>query len=60
MLRWLEAYLIHRRQALLVISHDRYLLDRLAERLFIFGEGGLEDYPGSYSEWEERENAPAV
>lgn len=45
---------------LLVISHDRYLLDRLAERLFIFGEGGLEDYPGSYSEWEERENTPAV
>lgn len=45
---------------LLVISHDRFLLDRLADRLFIFREDGLEDYPGSYSEWEERENALAI
>ena len=36
---------------LLVISHDRYLLDRLAERLLIVGDGRVQDYPGSYSDW---------
>ena len=36
---------------LLVISHDRYLLDRLAERLLIVGNGQVHDYPGSYSDW---------
>ena len=37
---------------MLVISHDRYLLDRLADRLLIVGDGQVRDYPGRYSEWE--------
>ncbi|HLV81834.1 MAG TPA: ATP-binding cassette domain-containing protein, partial [Chthonomonadaceae bacterium] len=36
---------------LLVISHDRYLLDRLARRLLIVDDGRVQDYPGSYSDW---------
>jgi len=38
---------------LLVISHDRYLLDRLAGRILALGDGCVEDYPGNYSAWEE-------
>jgi ATPase subunit of ABC transporter with duplicated ATPase domains len=45
---------------LLLISHDRYLLDRLSRRLYVFREEGIEDFPGRYSEWEERQNAPAL
>jgi macrolide transport system ATP-binding/permease protein len=41
---------------LLVVSHDRYLLDRLAERLLIVGDGQVEDYPGSYSDWSAQRN----
>jgi ATP-binding cassette subfamily F protein 3 len=37
---------------LLVISHDRYLLDRLADCLLIVDDGQVTDYPGTYSEWE--------
>ncbi len=37
---------------LLVISHDRYLLDRLAERLLVVDRGRIQDYPGNYSDWE--------
>ena len=45
---------------LLVVSHDRYLLDRLAERLLIVGAGHVEDYPGSYSDWRaQQDHAPA-
>jgi ATPase subunit of ABC transporter with duplicated ATPase domains len=40
---------------LLVVSHDRYLLDRLAERLLVVGDGRVEDYPGSYSDWRARQ-----
>jgi ATP-binding cassette subfamily F protein 3 len=36
---------------LLVVSHDRYLLDRLAERLLVVGDGRVQDYPGNYSDW---------
>jgi ATPase subunit of ABC transporter with duplicated ATPase domains len=37
---------------LLVISHDRYLLDRLAERLLVLEGGRVHAYPGTYSDWE--------
>jgi len=39
---------------LLVASHDRYLLDRLADTLLIFEAGRVLHFPGRYSEWEER------
>jgi ATP-binding cassette, subfamily F, member 3 len=39
---------------LLVISHDRYFLDRICKRLFVFtGDGGLESHLGNYSDWRE-------
>jgi ATP-binding cassette subfamily F protein 3 len=40
--------------ALLVVSHDRFLLDRLVDRLVILGEERPRLFLGRYSEWEER------
>jgi ATP-binding cassette subfamily F protein 3 len=46
---------------LVVISHDRYFLDRICKRLFIFTEnGGLETHLGNYSDWREHRRQQAV
>jgi ATP-binding cassette subfamily F protein 3 len=37
----------------LVISHDRYFLDRVVERIVDLREGDLEEYPGSYTYYRE-------
>ena len=42
--------------ALLVVSHDRYLLDRLVDHLLVLGSEQPIRFPGRYSEWEERQN----
>ncbi len=42
---------------LLVVSHDRYLLDRLVDRLLVLGDGPPRRFLGRYSEWEESERA---
>ena len=38
---------------LVVISHDRYFLDRICKRLYVFTDHGLESHVGNYSEWRE-------
>ncbi|PWJ59973.1 ATP-binding cassette subfamily F protein uup [Dyadobacter jejuensis] len=39
---------------LMIVSHDRYFLDRLVEHIFVFeGEGKISDFPGNYSELRE-------
>ena len=38
---------------LVVVSHDRYFLDRICKRLFVFTEHGLESHTGNYSDWRE-------
>ena len=47
---------------LIIVSHDRYFMDRLVEHLFVFeGEGKIRDFPGNYTdfrEWE-KENQEA-
>ena len=60
----LEDYLDTFPGALVVVSHDRYFLDRTVEHVFRFeGEGRLRNYPGNYSahlEVVERERADAA
>jgi ATP-binding cassette subfamily F protein uup len=51
----LEEYLDDFAGALIVVSHDRYFLDRTVESIFKFnGEGGILEYPGNYSAYLER------
>ncbi|MFZ5939964.1 MAG: ABC-F family ATP-binding cassette domain-containing protein [Bacteroidota bacterium] len=47
----LEDYLESFRGVLIIVSHDRYLLDRLTDHLFIFSDGEIEDYYGTYTEY---------
>lgn len=57
---WLEEYLIAFRGAILMVTHDRYFLDRVVNRIVEVDKGKLYSYPGSYSEFvklkEERQN----
>ncbi|MBM7866150.1 ATP-binding cassette domain-containing protein [Heliobacterium gestii] len=46
---WLEDYLRDYRGAVLVISHDRYFLDKICGRIFHLERGCLDMYPGNYS-----------
>ncbi len=62
----LEDYLSKFKGCLVVISHDRYFIDKCSDHLFIFeGSGVIKDYNGNYSEWKEehhrsRSNAAKV
>ena len=54
----LEDYLDEFPGALITVSHDRYFLDRTAERLLVFeGAGAVTEYPGNYSTYAERQEA---
>ncbi len=48
---WLEDYLTAYKGTLLVVSHDRYFLDRLTSRTFELEQGVLTCYKGSYSKY---------
>lgn len=46
----LEDYLANFKGCVIVVSHDRYFLDRVADHLFVFeGNGVIKDFPGDYS-----------
>lgn len=48
----LEEYLESFRGSLLIVSHDRYFLDKIADHIFIFkGNGEVKDFVGKYSEY---------
>ena len=51
MLSWLETYLKGYQGTLLVVSHDRYFLDRLVNRIFDMSGRTLTAYSGNYSEF---------
>jgi ATP-binding cassette subfamily F protein uup len=43
---------------LLVVSHDRYFMDKIVDHLFIFrGAGEIEDFPGNYSDFRAYEDS---
>ena len=48
-IEWLESYLLEFSGAVVLISHDRYLLDRLATRIVWLTQRKLQSYPGNYS-----------
>lgn len=46
----LETFLSEYQGCLLIVSHDRYFMDRLVDHLFVFeGEGIIRDFPGNYT-----------
>jgi ATP-binding cassette subfamily F protein uup len=54
----LEDFLLHYRGCLLVVSHDRYFMNKLVDHLFIFeGNGKVKDFNGTYAEWREAKEA---
>ncbi|NTU95404.1 MAG: ATP-binding cassette domain-containing protein [Bacteroidales bacterium] len=51
----LEEYLLNFQGCLLIVSHDRYFLDKLADHIFVFeGKGLIKDYVGKYTEYREQ------
>ncbi len=51
----LEEFLLSFKGCLVIVSHDRYFLDKLTDHLFIFeGEGRVKDHYGKYSEYRNR------
>jgi ABC transport system ATP-binding/permease protein len=57
----LEEFLEDFRGCVVVVSHDRWFLDRTVDRLFHFEDGRLERFEGNYSSWlERRAESPAT
>jgi len=57
----LESFLLDYPGCLLVVSHDRYFMDKIVDHLFIFrGEGEVEDFPGNYSDFRAYEDSADV
>ncbi|MBC7935330.1 MAG: ABC-F family ATP-binding cassette domain-containing protein [Rhizobacter sp.] len=53
-LRTLEEFLMDFPGCILIVSHDRYFMDRMVDHLFAFeGDGVIRDYPGNYTQYRE-------
>lgn len=51
----LEDFLLDFPGCVMIVSHDRYFMDKLVDHMFIFhGEGNIQDFPGNYSQWREK------
>jgi ATP-binding cassette subfamily F protein uup len=54
----LESFLLDYPGCLLVVSHDRYFMDKIVDHLFVFrGQGVVEDFPGNYSDFRTYEDS---
>jgi ATP-binding cassette subfamily F protein uup len=50
----LEEFLLDFQGCLIIVSHDRYFMDKLVDHLFVFeGDGVVRDFPGNYSQYRE-------
>ena len=54
MIEWLEAYFIKEKTTLLMVTHDRYFLERVCNEIIELDEGELYTYKGSYSYYLEK------
>jgi ATP-binding cassette subfamily F protein 3 len=53
-LEWLEEFILSFGGAVLIVSHDRYFLDRIATELIELVDGAVANYPGNYSYYVQR------
>ncbi|GEP89463.1 ATP-binding cassette, subfamily F, uup [Chitinophaga terrae (ex Kim and Jung 2007)] len=52
----LESFLQEFQGCVIIVSHDRYFMDKLVDHLFVFeGEGVIRDFPGNYTQYREAE-----
>lgn len=57
----LESFLLDYPGCLLVVSHDRYFMDKIVDHLFVFrGNGEIESFPGNYSDFRAYEDSADV
>lgn len=57
----LESFLLDFPGCLLVVSHDRYFMDKIVDHLFVFrGQGEIENFPGNYSDFRAYEDSVDV
>ncbi|HPI54770.1 MAG TPA: ATP-binding cassette domain-containing protein [Chitinophagaceae bacterium] len=55
-LQLLEEFLQDYQGCILIVSHDRYFMDKLVDHLFVFeGDGIISDFPGNYTQYRIRE-----
>ena len=48
---WLESYLARQPVAMVVVSHDRYFLDKVVNKIWELHEGEITPYPGNYTQY---------
>jgi ATP-binding cassette subfamily F protein uup len=54
----LESFLLDFPGCLIVVSHDRYFMDKIVDHLFVFkGQGEIQDFPGNYSDFRTYEDS---
>ena len=54
----LESFLLDFPGCVIVVSHDRYFMDKVVDHLLVFkGEGEIEDFPGNYSDYRSYEDS---
>lgn len=56
-IRWLETYLMGYKGSVLVVSHDRYFLDRIADKVVEIDHGTVTSFTGNYSSYSEKKAA---
>ena len=60
-IQWLEQYLKRYEHAVVLVSHDRFFLDKLAGQIFEVKDGGaIERYVGNWTDWEGKRKAETV
>ena len=57
----LESFLLDFPGCVIVVSHDRYFMDKVIDHLFVFkGEGDIEDFPGNYTDYRVYEDSQPI
>ena len=56
---WLEEFLINFENTVIVVSHDRYFMDKVVDHLLVFrGNADIKDFPGNYTQYRDWKDVP--